>query len=74
MTGGREKSSVLADALEAVIGAVYLAGGLPRVMDLVDRHFGEALAGVARAATGWTTRRSCRRRPRSCCGRPRATG
>ena len=52
MTGGREKSSVLADALEAVIGAVYLAGGLPRVMDLVDRHFGEALAGVAEGRNG----------------------
>lgn len=52
MTGGREKSSVLADALEAVIGAVYLAGGLPRVMELVDRHFGEALAGVAEGRNG----------------------
>jgi len=52
LTGGREKSSVLADALEAVIGAVYLGGGLPRVMDLVDRHFGEALAGVAEGRNG----------------------
>ncbi len=52
MTGGREKSSVLADALEAVIGAVYLAGGLPRVMELVDRHFAEALAGVAEGRNG----------------------
>ena len=52
MTGGREKSSVLADALEAVIGAVYLAGGLPQVMELVDRHFGEALAGVAEGRNG----------------------
>jgi ribonuclease-3 len=52
MTGGREKSSVLADALEAVIGAVYLAGGLPAVMELVDRHFREALAGVAEGRNG----------------------
>src|SRR5262249_43125302 len=28
LTGGRDKSSVLADALEAVIGAVYLSVGL----------------------------------------------
>ncbi|HVE81586.1 MAG TPA: ribonuclease III [Myxococcales bacterium] len=52
MTGGREKSSVLADALEAVIGAVYLAGGMGQVMELVDRHFGEALAGVAEGRNG----------------------
>ena len=29
LTGGRDKSSVLADALEAVLGAVYLSAGLP---------------------------------------------
>lgn len=52
LTGGREKSSVLGDALEAVIGAVYLAGGLPRVMELVDRHFGDGLAGVADGRNG----------------------
>lgn len=28
-TGGRDKGSILADTLEAVIGAVYLDGGLP---------------------------------------------
>ncbi|HEY8211097.1 MAG TPA: putative dsRNA-binding protein, partial [Myxococcaceae bacterium] len=50
--GGREKSSVLGDALEAVIGAVYLAGGMARVMEMVDRHFGEALAGVAEGRNG----------------------
>jgi len=42
-TGGRTKTSLLADALEAVIAAVYLDGGLPRVLVLVDRLFGEAL-------------------------------
>ncbi len=51
-TGGREKSSVLADALEAVLGAVYLARGLELVLELVDRHFGEALAGVAEGRNG----------------------
>jgi ribonuclease III len=52
-TGGREKSSVLADALEAVIGAVYLGSGLTRVMELVDHHFGEALEGVAEGRSGF---------------------
>lgn len=53
LTGGREKSSVLADALEAVIGAVYLGGGMVKVMELVDRFFGEALEGVALGRSGF---------------------
>ncbi|KFE70121.1 ribonuclease III [Hyalangium minutum] len=52
MTGGREKSSVLADAMEAVIGAVYLGAGMDSVMALVDRHFQEALEGVAEGRSG----------------------
>lgn len=47
LTGGREKNSVLANALEAVIGAVYLAGGLPTVLALVDKRFADALSGAA---------------------------
>jgi ribonuclease III len=36
-TGGREKTSILADALEALIGAVYLDGGWAPAEDLVMR-------------------------------------
>jgi ribonuclease-3 len=42
LTGGREKPSLLADAMEAVVAAVYLEGGLPAVLALVDRYLGEA--------------------------------
>jgi ribonuclease-3 len=42
LTGGRQKSSLLADAMEAVVAAVYLAGGLEAVLALVDRFLGEA--------------------------------
>ena len=52
MTGGREKSSVLADAMEAVIGAVYLSSGMDAVMALVDRNFQGALEGVAEGRSG----------------------
>jgi ribonuclease-3 len=45
-TGGREKSSILSDALEAVIGAVYLDGGMEAVRDLVLRLFGGRLLRV----------------------------
>lgn len=37
--GGRDKVSILADAMEAVIGAVYLDGGAPSAFDLVRRLF-----------------------------------
>jgi ribonuclease-3 len=44
LTGGRRKSSLLADAMEAVVAAVYLAAGLGPVLALVDRFLGEAFA------------------------------
>lgn len=52
LTGGRDKSSVLADALEAVIGALYVGNGMPAVLGFVDRFFGEALDGVAKGRQG----------------------
>lgn len=36
-TGGRERESILATALEAVLGALYLEGGLPAVRRTVSR-------------------------------------
>jgi ribonuclease-3 len=49
LTGGRQKASLLADAMEAVIAALYLGGGLEPVLALLDRFLGEAFA---RAAAG----------------------
>jgi ribonuclease-3 len=40
LTGGREKPSLLADAMEAVVAVVYLEGGLPAVLALVDGSLG----------------------------------
>ncbi len=56
-TGGRDKSSILADAVEAVIGAVYLAGGFPLASEFVHRLFDpllEASAGMG-AGLDWKT-------------------
>ena len=39
MSGGRDKSSILADALEAVLGAVYLDRGLEAARKLIVRLF-----------------------------------
>jgi ribonuclease III len=48
-SGGRNKPSILADALEAVLGAVYLDGGTaavrPVVLDLLQRRIATAAAG-----------------------------
>jgi ribonuclease-3 len=38
-TGGRDKNSILADAVEALVAAVYLDGGFKAAMDLVARLF-----------------------------------
>lgn len=45
--GGRTKPSILSDALEAVIAAVYLDGGVGAAADLIERLFGEPLAVAA---------------------------
>lgn len=42
-SGGREKPSILADALEAVLGVVYVAVGMGPVHDLVIRLLGSRL-------------------------------
>lgn len=39
MSGGRDKSSILADALEALLGAVYLDRGLDAASKLIRRLF-----------------------------------
>ena len=40
---GKYPASILADALEALIGAIYLDGGLEPVQRFIDRFLGEAL-------------------------------
>jgi ribonuclease-3 len=51
-SGGREKPSLLADALEAVLGALYLDGGLEVawgvVVSMLERTSRRPLTGVAR--------------------------
>jgi len=50
-TGGRQKVSILADAMEAVIGAVFLDGGLAAAERVITRLLEERI----RAATAGTT-------------------
>lgn len=39
LTGGRQKPSILADAMEAVLAAVYMDGGYGAVKPLIERLF-----------------------------------
>lgn len=56
-TGGRDKSSILADAMEAIIGAVYVAEGLAAATDLVHRLFDDLMTQAAGLGAGldWKT-------------------
>jgi len=44
--GGAQRPSILADAMEAVIGAVYLDGGADAAHALVGRLFDEVISGA----------------------------
>ncbi|MDT7681963.1 MAG: ribonuclease [Pseudonocardiales bacterium] len=57
LTGGRGKASILADATEALIGAVYLAHGLEIARDVVERPFDGLLraAPLLGAGLDWKT-------------------
>jgi len=56
-TGGRSKSSILSDTVEAVIGAVYLSGGLDVASVVVHLLFDPLMENAARLGAGldWKT-------------------
>ncbi len=51
-SGGREKPSILSDAMEAVIGAVYLDGGWSEARDLIMGLLGERITEAAAGPGG----------------------
>ncbi|GAB2669991.1 ribonuclease III [Gordonia jinhuaensis] len=57
LTGGRDKSSILADGMESIIGAVYLDNGLEVSRGLISRLFDEPIAHAAELGAGldWKT-------------------
>jgi ribonuclease-3 len=57
MTGGRDKSSIVADAVEAVIGAVYLQHGLDTTRQVIHRLFTDLLTAAPQLGAGldWKT-------------------
>jgi len=57
VTRGREKASILADTLEALLGAVYLEHGLDVARQVVHRLFDPVMADAAQRGAGldWKT-------------------
>jgi len=57
LTGGRDKASILADTLEAVIGAVYLQEGIEVTRKVVHKLFDQLLDEAPRRGAGldWKT-------------------
>lgn len=53
LSGGRERTALLADCLEALIGAVYLDSGWETARAFVDRIFEEEIAQCLRQERVW---------------------
>ncbi len=51
-TGGRDKDSLLADSLEALIASLYLDKGLEPAASFIDRFFAEALQDASSGGRG----------------------
>jgi len=57
LTGGRDKSSILADAVEAILGALYLQLGLEPTRQVILRLFRDLITGAPALGAGldWKT-------------------
>lgn len=56
-TGGRDKDSILADTLEALLGAIYLQHGLQTASEVIHRLFDPVMEQAAKLGAGldWKT-------------------
>ncbi|MGL4666567.1 MAG: ribonuclease III [Saezia sp.] len=52
-SGGQERPSILADALEALIGAVYLDAGFEEAKALVERLFHDEFERISKVGGDW---------------------
>ncbi|MFT6089827.1 MAG: ribonuclease-3 [Sulfitobacter sp.] len=50
LSGGRRKQALLGDAIEAIIAAIYLDGGLEPAKDFILRHWGDRVNTVKQDA------------------------
>ncbi len=68
-TGGRGKKSILSDALEAVIGAVYLDGGLEKARQIVLRFFGDTIDHAIESGEFYDYKTELQEKTQLLCGR-----
>ncbi len=56
-SGGRDKASILSDAMEAVLGAVFVAFGIERAAEVIHHVFDPVIASAAELGAGldWKT-------------------
>lgn len=56
-SGGREKPSILSDAMEAVLGAIFIEFGIERAADVIHSIFDPVIAQAAELGAGldWKT-------------------
>ena len=56
-TGGADKSSILADSMESLLGAIYLQHGIERAREVILRLFGSLLEAAPTLGAGldWKT-------------------
>ena len=52
-TNGRDKNSILADAFEAIMAAIYLDGGFHQVYQIVEFHFTPLLKSISLPQTAF---------------------
>ncbi len=51
-TGGQDKNSILANAVEALIAAVYLDGGFAAAFGMIETHFANLIEDAPEVTTG----------------------
>lgn len=56
ITGGRDRDSILADATEAIIGAIYLDGGFESARDFVLKQLKSAIEQHSRNNAHWDSK------------------
>lgn len=47
-TGGRKRTSIISDALEAIIGAIYLDGGLDKARECILRWYADTVSDLSK--------------------------
>ena len=71
-TGGRDKASILADTMEALIGTVFLSTDIEHAAQFIHHHFDALIEEAATWVLGSTGRRASRRWPRRSARGPRS--